>query len=404
MRFASPSIGPSISPSMVWITWNQPGIGVLTCHIQPSRRFAGLRQAIGCLTGSLLGQARSLLGTGEAVIGGLARSFCSLDLAGNEPAASGKLGWLALKPGEFSFEAPRRPSCSPRESRARPARSSHAACSLPDGRKPLFSRVAGRREARQRVPRGIFALAHSARPRFLRLQCRRVFRRTHGKSRSGRDAPPLPRTVIRRDRWRGSRGEGERLRAGGAPPRCGASPRWSAAFASSRCGVHAATVSRATASASCASRMARKITVERLAGGFAFDPGLAGLTLEFIEAICVRQDDGRRHWVRRHGPRNPSQRQRSPSRLTRRWPGFNCPCSVSPTSRAQMPIWRRRRCSGTGAFTTEISGLTPAAAVTVPPPAPARSNAGAHPIRWRHRGFAQGQPLVLSQLAGFDDN
>ena len=47
----------------------------------------------------------------------------------------------------------------------------------------------------------------------------------------------------------------------------------------------------------------------------------------------------------------PSQRQRSPSRETRRWPGLSRPASRAPSARSTTPIWARRRASSGGACT-----------------------------------------------------
>ena len=47
----------------------------------------------------------------------------------------------------------------------------------------------------------------------------------------------------------------------------------------------------------------------------------------------------------------PSQRQRSPSRETRRWPGLSRPARRAPSARSTTPIWARRRDSSGGACT-----------------------------------------------------
>ena len=46
----------------------------------------------------------------------------------------------------------------------------------------------------------------------------------------------------------------------------------------------------------------------------------------------------------------PSQRHRSPSVETSRWPGLKVRCSRAPSAAATTPIWRRRRVSSGGAF------------------------------------------------------
>ncbi len=55
----------------------------------------------------------------------------------------------------------------------------------------------------------------------------------------------------------------------------------------------------------------------------------------------------------------PSQRQRSPSRETRRWPGLSRPASRAPSARSTTPIWARRRASSGGACTYWASACTP---------------------------------------------
>ena len=55
----------------------------------------------------------------------------------------------------------------------------------------------------------------------------------------------------------------------------------------------------------------------------------------------------------------PSQRQRSPSRETRRWPGLSRHASRAPSARSTTPIWARRRDSSGGACTNWASDCAP---------------------------------------------
>ena len=47
----------------------------------------------------------------------------------------------------------------------------------------------------------------------------------------------------------------------------------------------------------------------------------------------------------------PSQRHRSPSRETSRWPGLSSAARRAPSARSTTPIWLRRRASSAGAWT-----------------------------------------------------
>ena len=83
--------------------------------------------------------------------------------------------------------------------------------------------------------------------------------------------------------------------------------------------------------------------------------------------------------------RNPSQRHKSPSGDTNRWPGFNKACRRGPSSASTSPIWLIRRANTSGTDTCADSGDTPAgrgcsasnAGSTVHPEGPSASTSGA---------------------------
>ena len=187
-------------------------------------------------------------------------------------------------------------------------------------------------------------------------------------------APPYPpAAAVRRAcsplRWRSSRLHPRRLKAGSLPP-----PK---RIAGRRCGrPHArppACRSRAAWNARCCSRAAARALGLRACADAAASASAASTVRRLCSSLDahrlqLRFDVGEavRPASRRAAPvgalaatEKPSQRQRSPSRETRRWPG----CSRSTRSvaalRSTTPICASRRASWPGRVTCAASGSTP---------------------------------------------